>query len=123
MISSVSRFLSGVMSFFALLKTLSHSEDVADIVRVSKEDDQGQVYVRQARQMGLRASLSDWLESSISASEDIMRCVKSVKDEVEDPMGDLLIKGLGLLVRITALRCTIFSGNNLPNRRHFSIHR
>ena len=34
--SSAKTFLSGVISFFALLKTLSHSADIAGIERVSK---------------------------------------------------------------------------------------
>ena len=34
--SSAKAFLSGVISFFALLKTLSHSADIAGIERVSK---------------------------------------------------------------------------------------
>jgi len=35
-VSSAKAFLSGVISFFALLKTLSHSADIAGIERVSK---------------------------------------------------------------------------------------
>lgn len=36
MMSSARRFISGVISFFVLLKTLSHSVDIAGIERVSQ---------------------------------------------------------------------------------------
>ena len=77
--SSLRRFLSGVINFFVLLNTRSHSADIAGIANVSKAqrcsvgNTRWRPWVTEARIEGsiFKDSL-DESESSISKSEGIM---------------------------------------------------
>jgi hypothetical protein len=87
-ISSVSRFLSGVISFFALLKTLL----IFSWAMFARGEN-----VRCDYNLRIKVNVA------IGVARIIYLCVgrhntemreESSKDEMEDPMGNLLIKGM-----------------------------